>query len=454
MKSKAMDSNPIENIRKLYNNPMGADVEFSLSSKMFRGESKVAAHKIILAASSPVFQKMFYVDMMNSAVVSVTGVSFEAFLEFLQFFYTNQVVLTERNIAEVMKLIEKYDMPKCQLICEQFLKDTVSSELVLSYYELALLYNCSRGLIKECEEIIAADIATTFKMTSFGQCNYSVMRNIFQMESLNCSEFDVFTAAMFWGTVACERKKLVASSENIRRELGDCFALIRFPTMSPVEFTVCYNKYPNLLEESEFCDIIRYILTRRPLTCAKYFKTAPRDHFFISISFLGIDEKLITKNNDNDKRDGGNDVFSEIKPIQITEGANLTLVAYDIVLPVGVTTASYTQINETCVQDFSDLVELTNGPFNESFQTWRLYLKNPFLFELNTEYSLRIELHIEISKLVQMQNIHTKKLAGTHFNVNADNNNFIVKLHFDKECKNIGETVPQRLKTKDLKGLF
>lgn len=367
-----MGPSSIEKIRKLYNNAMGADVEFSLSNKMCRGESKVPAHKIILAASSPVFQKMFYVDMIKSAVVSIADVSFEAFLEFLQFFYTDTVVLTPANIAEVMKLIENYDMPKCVLICEQFLKNTVTSELVLSYYELAMLSNCSRDLMREYDEIIAANIVIIFKMTSFEECNFSVMQHIFQMDCLNCSEYDVFIAAMTWGISVCKRKKLAASFEDIRRELGDCFKLIRFPTMSPIEFTSCYNKYPNLLEESEFCDIIRYILTKRPLTYATYFNMVPRDYFTVSISFLGIDEELLTKRDDNDKIKEDYDVISsQITPIQIAEGNDLTLVCYDIVLPAGVTARCYTQINGTCVHDFSDLVELTNGPFNENFKTWR-----------------------------------------------------------------------------------
>lgn len=71
---------------------------------------KISAHKKVLAASSPVFYAMFYGPLKECGDVKIVDVSPDAFREFLQLFYNNEVKLTKKNRDEVNKLIDKYDV--------------------------------------------------------------------------------------------------------------------------------------------------------------------------------------------------------------------------------------------------------------------------------------------------------------------------------------------------------
>lgn len=53
------------------------------------------------------------------------------FEEFLQFFYGNQMKLTMDNVAEVLQLVDKYDVADCYEICVDFLKENLTTEHIL-----------------------------------------------------------------------------------------------------------------------------------------------------------------------------------------------------------------------------------------------------------------------------------------------------------------------------------
>lgn len=130
-------------INNIYKNEKLSDVQFLLK-KRTGDESKIPAHRQILASSSPVFEAMLFGDNWKEPSVEITDVCAEAFSEFLQFFYVVEVTLTTENIAEVLKLAGKYDVPKCTVVCERFLKRTVSSEVAFHYYELPLSFDLSK----------------------------------------------------------------------------------------------------------------------------------------------------------------------------------------------------------------------------------------------------------------------------------------------------------------------
>lgn len=76
---KVKNTASIRNLKKLYKSERGADVHFVLRSKCFDVESKVPAHRAILAAFSPVFDRMFYGDLKEEPQVENTDVLFASF---------------------------------------------------------------------------------------------------------------------------------------------------------------------------------------------------------------------------------------------------------------------------------------------------------------------------------------------------------------------------------------
>lgn len=187
------------------------------------------------------------------------------------------VTLTPDNIIEVCKLIDKYNVPDCMPFCERFLQNTVTPERVIQYYDVALLFR-SPGLCQSLLHFIGQNCREVFTSVGFLQCSENILKHILFLDSLNCKEITVFEGAMNWATQSLMSRGQKVTDENIRKELGDGFNLIRFPCLNMDEFITCVEKHRNLLHFEEYMDILHYLASRRPLTAAKHFDDWPRGH--------------------------------------------------------------------------------------------------------------------------------------------------------------------------------
>lgn len=105
------------------------------------------------------------------------------------------------------------------------------------------------------------------------------------MDHLVCPEINILKAVKSWATETCESKYFEASPENMKSELGDCVALIRFLVMTADQLTRCCEIYPQFLENSDFADVSQYIMHKRKLIVAKRFSTVPRGSTIIDAFF-------------------------------------------------------------------------------------------------------------------------------------------------------------------------
>lgn len=156
-------------------NGLTNDVVFQKSLKMLMDESgdvhfifeqdddvvKLPAHKMVLSASSPVFDAMFNGNLKETGDVKIIDVSVAAFKEFLQFFYQYQVNLTMENIAEVLMLADKYNVATALPICADFLKRNISSDDILWGLHLAFKFGLNElvplftdAIKQNCGEVV------------------------------------------------------------------------------------------------------------------------------------------------------------------------------------------------------------------------------------------------------------------------------------------------------------
>lgn len=86
-------------------------------------EKRIPAHKWILAAGSPVFDAMFNGHFIESKTgeAKIVDATPEEFTDFLRFFYFGDVTNAAENVTALKYLAEKYDVPICLSVCEQFL---------------------------------------------------------------------------------------------------------------------------------------------------------------------------------------------------------------------------------------------------------------------------------------------------------------------------------------------
>lgn len=250
-------------------------------------ETRIPAHKMILAFISPVFNSMFYGDLKETGDVIITDATAEGFTEFLQLFYKPEVKFTIDNIAEVMKLIDKYDVAGGLKTIEKFLLNSVTVENVCSFYELAAPYKLSDDVINEFKNMIGEHFEKILKSSTFAELNPETVTDILQWDEMNCAETDLFNAVVARATQSLQQRQLTIDVDNIKEELKDVIKYIRFPTMSTTEFVEILEEYPGLLEPRVFCDILCYIGSQRTMTVAKEFNTKKRYYWY----WYGVDEE-------------------------------------------------------------------------------------------------------------------------------------------------------------------
>lgn len=254
-----------ESLCKLYLNDDMADAFFIFTRNTDDNIKRLSAHRLILAAASPVFHQMFYGELRESGDVIISDCSFDAFTEFLQYFYLNEVAMTSDNIFEVIQMAHKYDLQPFMNMCIDFLIEYLNHETVFLTLQIAMLYDI-KELKEICHRMICNDTKALFATESFPYCSFEVLKRIISLPSLSCSEVDLLDAAMQWAKHACfTESDIEPSIEQCKVKLKDCFDLIRFETMTSEEFSSCLFSYPGMFTSDELEKMVIYISNYRVL---------------------------------------------------------------------------------------------------------------------------------------------------------------------------------------------
>lgn len=248
---------------KFYLDTESTDVNFTFQSD---STQSVPAHKVLLSAKSNVFKAMFFGESKEKGDVKVVGVTADAFRVFLQFFYLCEVQLTIENIADVMSLGHKYNVSDCFDSFVLFLKETLSSDNACLSYSLAILYDIDE--LKElCKKKIEMDSQAVFKSKYYLEADRRTFTDILNMDSLSCSEIDVFKACVASAEAVSNQNNLTT---DFRHTLRDLFQYIRFASMKIEEFCKLNLSYGDVFTLTEFKDITQMIVLRPDYTSTMF----------------------------------------------------------------------------------------------------------------------------------------------------------------------------------------
>ncbi|XP_031628461.1 uncharacterized protein LOC116344170 isoform X2 [Contarinia nasturtii] len=185
---------------KLYLNEKSADIHFV--AKLADGKDKrIPAHKLLLTTASDVFAAMFTEFWPEQNEVKIVDAPAAAFEEFLQFFYLSKVKLTMDNIDKVMYLGDKYNISECMNVCTKYLRQNLSYDNLFLAYELAIRFN-QNCLKSFCELMIAIDTKAILSSNDFLQYDKEIIGYILKMNTLSCTEAELFDAVMAWVQIA------------------------------------------------------------------------------------------------------------------------------------------------------------------------------------------------------------------------------------------------------------
>ncbi|KAL6659068.1 hypothetical protein ACP70R_003108 [Stipagrostis hirtigluma subsp. patula] len=149
----------MEHFGKLLEKNVGADVTFIVGGEAF------AAHKIVLAARSPVFMAEFYGQMRESGTqrVIIEDMQAAVFSALLHFIYNDSLPnMSDLDVNDHGEMIphllvaaDRYDLEKLKLICQSIIRKNLDVETVATTLAFADQHNCDR-LKAACIEFIAS----------------------------------------------------------------------------------------------------------------------------------------------------------------------------------------------------------------------------------------------------------------------------------------------------------
>jgi len=117
-----------------------------LAKKMKRDKREIKAHKLILAARSPVFTNMFLGPMKETKnVIEVKETTFDAFRKLIEYIYHVDIECKDMSLMEfydIVKLAELYDIPNLSdELMDQMENIPLSMENLIEVASTALKYS-------------------------------------------------------------------------------------------------------------------------------------------------------------------------------------------------------------------------------------------------------------------------------------------------------------------------
>lgn len=290
--------------RRQYLDEKTADVYFICGRK----RERVPAHKSVLSKASDAFDRMFYGPMSEVSDVKLPETNPEAFKDFLQFCYLDEVDLSLEHIVEIMDLTNKYCMPECLAVCGNFWAKHLTFDDICWAYHWAIFYE-EKEFIQFCERKISAYPQLVFESSGFKTCEHIVLDHILELDSLLCDETVVLEACLDWARHACMLHDLnPRDMNNLRVYLKDSLYKIRYGSMTATEFREHMDTYDGFFTDvKEYEDVIRLLSGSKNLKTGR-FNPNPR-----STNIFQWDENRVYKckllNNNNSS------MFSSNKPM-------------------------------------------------------------------------------------------------------------------------------------------
>ncbi|XP_031639418.1 BTB/POZ domain-containing protein 2-like isoform X2 [Contarinia nasturtii] len=269
--------------KTLYLNEKFSDLRFIFNSSD-RCDEIIPVHKSFLAAVSNKFDNLFSDSWKGKVDVVIPDATAAEFREFLQFFYLERATLTMDNIKKVMCFGKEYNVPECMNACVKFLQRNLTEDNICWGYDLAISYD-QIALQRFCKIVIAINTEKVFSSASFLTCKKETLGNILEMESLSCSEAEVFKACMRWVKNVSKNK---LTREIIQVHLGELFFKIRFNSMTLHQFADLIRNNIIPFENLPFSEMIKCdrLLSLDYARTPYYIKSVEKTQFSINHPML------------------------------------------------------------------------------------------------------------------------------------------------------------------------
>lgn len=232
----------LEKIASLYAERLLSDITLEVGGKQF------AAHRLILCASSDVFQVMLMNP--NWSESQETKISLQedpacvlVFPDFLKYLYTGKLHINHFLVLPLVTLADKYNVKDLVHLCVDYMCRHVVSATRHNQLVLWLQYtlNCGHSKVsKACGDFIVWNFELVSQMEDFGSLETDVLLSFLKKSDLVISdEITVFNCVAKWLALQEQKIKAVhsetAAEHHFANLVVEVMSHVRFPMMLPCQ---------------------------------------------------------------------------------------------------------------------------------------------------------------------------------------------------------------------------
>lgn len=221
---------------RLFNDNSSSDVTFLVGQL----KSEFFGHKAIIGSASDVFKAQFSGDWKDSKVITLEDVDEDAFGVVLLYIYTDEIVVREVNLLEVLQLAHFYMLHD---LVSALTSEATFSQNGLNHVWKYLVFASEINeldLVIRCLEVIECHTEHTLSLPDFLKLKPTVIALIIGRSSINCDEYKLFCRVHDWSVAECQRRDppLEATPRNQRKVMESFFRRVRFPLMNSTHFSM------------------------------------------------------------------------------------------------------------------------------------------------------------------------------------------------------------------------
>lgn len=244
-------------LEKLYNERQSkGDIFFLVGPS----QAKIPAHRVVVAATSPVFEAMLYGHMKEGNLENIDVgdklITPEIFETFLKYLYIGQATLTSKTVFGCKRLADMYFITPLQILAQKFLEDVLTPENTIDIFRLAPEFGDDLTAQNALNQILV-------KPKEIISCNRSAWHALKSSEMLFLTaqemcieELDLFLFVVDWvkNNTEIEKTEISQIMRNIRYPLiaaKDLGLVVRPTGLQPQDLyfaAVEYHLAPNDLE--------------------------------------------------------------------------------------------------------------------------------------------------------------------------------------------------------------
>ncbi|KAI6238186.1 BTB domain-containing protein [Aphelenchoides fujianensis] len=232
----------------------------------------IHAHKYVLSIASEVFTAMFHNPGFQQPLgpeerqkVEIPDIEPSIFRLVLKFLYTDTLQLSSDNVMVVLYAARKYAIQTLENACTAYLKQNLQASNAFLILSQARLFDLT-DLADAALELVDHESAEAFLSDCFLEIDQPTLCQVIRRDTLRTSELAIYQACVAWANAQCARAGEEATSETIRRTLGDALHLIRFPLMSLKEFATHVARAPlPLLTDHQMVEIFAFLALNSPV---------------------------------------------------------------------------------------------------------------------------------------------------------------------------------------------